>query len=121
LRYFRRRGYEFKDSNDQIVAGGDLYLAEAPGTGRDTLESIAQSVLLSKFLPAFCIFFGPGTDEETGTRALDVLRQMRAAQIGVFRVRQDKTVDTHQRVGRIPQPYTIAEYQALVSAFAGRR
>jgi hypothetical protein len=122
LRYFRRLGFDVPDSSRNILAGADLHLAEPPERGGYALETIAQSVALSLYLPAFYIVFGPGNGDDIITRAGQILDVLKTPWIGMLSIRDDGWVEGVREVRGVPPGgRNAADYAAIVEAFGGRR
>ncbi|MCA1549927.1 hypothetical protein I6F36_24145 [Bradyrhizobium sp. BRP19] len=76
IQYFNTIGFEFRNSQGFIVGGADLYVG-SPLYGSNPLSTIAQSVLMATYLPAYYIFLGPElrmSDAEHAVRVLEVLQ-----------------------------------------------
>lgn len=118
-RYLRRVGFEFRDAEHRILGGGDLYLAESGG--RDHFESLAQSVLLARYLPTFHVVVGPDLDEEEARRAADALETLAETSIGVLRLREEGGAQPVRPAVPDPSRDDPARYRALLKAFATGR
>jgi hypothetical protein len=121
LRYFRRLGFEFLSAEDALLGGADLYLAEPATRGTDPLEPIAQSVLLSRYLPVFWIVFGPGSADDVVARAEEILAELAPA-IGVLRLRDGDPAEVVRAAQwRQDDSLRAERYRRLISSFGGRR
>lgn len=121
LQLFRRIGFEVFDSAGGLAGGADLYTAESWTASRDALEGLAQSVLLSFYLPSFLLLFGPGTTDETLTRADRALHTLNVPWIGIAAFEGDDEILPFRSRRGAPSPDRTDEYRQLRRALSMRR
>lgn len=113
MRLFRKVGFEMFGRDGQLASGADLYLAETPTASRDEFEGVAQSVLLSHYLPSFHLLFGPGAAPATIERTTKVLDTLGAPWVGVAVFGEtDEIIRVRAPRGR-PVPDRTAEYREM--------
>lgn len=113
MRLFRKVGFEVFGRDGQLASGADLYLAETPTASRDEFEGVAQSVLLSHYLPSFHLLFGPGVAPATIKRTAKVLDTLGAPWVGVAAFGEaDAIIRVRPPLGR-PVPDRTAEYREM--------
>lgn len=103
----------------QLAAGIDLYLPESGGSGRDALDGLAQSVMLSTFMPAFYLLFEAGIPFATVQWASEALDVMGAEWIGLLHM--DQSIFTVRRARKRPIPDRTPLYQSLRRKLASGR
>jgi len=118
-RYLRRVGFEFRDAEHRILGGADLYLAESGG--RDNFESLAQSVLLARYLPVFYVVVGPDLEQEEARRAAAALETLAATSIGVLHLRDEGSALLVRPAVPDPARDDPSRYRGLLKAFATGR
>lgn len=82
IQYFNTIGFEFRNSQGVVIGGADLYVG-SPLYAPNPLNTIAQSVLMASYLPAFCIFLGPELRMSDAEHAVRVLEVLQARSVGV--------------------------------------
>jgi hypothetical protein len=103
------------------LGGADLYLAEPATRGSDPLEPIAQSVLLSGYLPVFWIVFGLGNTDDVLARAGEIIAELAPA-IGLLRLRDAGPAEVVRAAQRHPDDsFRVERYRHLIARFGGRR
>jgi hypothetical protein len=121
LRHFCRLGFDVRSGTGNLLAGADVYLSNAAGRS-DVLEDLAQSVLLSFYMPAFLILIGPGGAGTLAAarRAGGVLDLLEAPWIGILSIDVGgEVVPVREARGRPPLDRT-AGYAAILDSFGGR-
>ncbi|MHC2617996.1 hypothetical protein ACVIW2_000027 [Bradyrhizobium huanghuaihaiense] len=82
IQYFQTIGFEFRNSQGFIVGGADLYVG-SPLYGPNPFNTIAQSVLMATYLPAFYLFLGPELQMSDAEHAVRVLEVLQAHSVGI--------------------------------------
>ena len=122
MRVFRRIGFEVFAPDGQLASGADLYLAEPQTSSRDEVEGIAQSVLLSHYLPSFYLLFAPDVTPATIERAEQALETLGTPWIGVAAVGDNGRIQRLRSPRGRPVPDRSAEYREIRKTLSeGRR
>lgn len=119
LQFFRRTGFDVRDANSNIIAGVDLYLAEPVSRTTHPLQTIAQTVLLSEYMPSFWLMLGPGNGEPIARTAADVLAVL-APQIGILQISQSGELEIRRKANVHGPISRAASYSSLIAEL-GRR
>lgn len=95
LRHLMREGYDILTPTGVRRDGVDLYLPEPPAGGRDALEPLARSMLLSFYFERFYLLFAPGFAPSDVDRAIRLLATFEAASesVGILFMPDEHTVD----------------------------
>jgi hypothetical protein len=120
LRHLVRDGFEVRSPNDDVTAGLDLYLPEPAASGRDPLDALARSVLLSFYLPRFFLAFAPGFKPNELLRAERILDVFKAPWIGMLEITDKGTVSLFRGTFSPPKPDRSREYADLVAGLRHR-
>lgn len=118
MRVFRRVGFEVFTPLDELVSGADLYLSEPRTVSRNEYEGVAQSVLLSQYLPSFTLIFAPGFQVGAIASIERALVTLGASWIGTAVIENDGTVARRRTPRGKPVPDRTAEYRLLRDALS---
>jgi hypothetical protein len=121
LRHMVREGFDILSRDGTMIAGLDLYLPEPPASGRDPLEPLARSILLSFYCRQFYLAFAPGFRQDDLRRAERVLDVFRAKWVGILEISGEGTVSMYRGAFFSPEPDRSDEYGDLVEGLRHQR
>lgn len=122
LRHFRRWGFEVSRGEEGIVAGVDLYLVDPQARETQIIEPIAQSALLSFYLPSFYVLFEQGAAQAVLEGTDEALLTMNVPWVGILRIDDSGLVRTfRQPSGQRPDFEGASAYSQIVGSFGDVR